>query len=447
MFKTKSGKIIDIEELTWDKTRSLLKNIAPELVTIIDKIAPSNEYTFFRAKYPFGTKIINKEQTFLPLKDGSTISFNDESLPDELSKKLGYNPTSHTPIGIVLDKNSEFYLSTKDRILPYVVVKPGNIFGTTRVLENINKVNNANLSFFLWELTSGVRSIFFLPKISDKGAHTKLQKQFGLVTEVPKTNKDHWRVFRDLCNKLNPDWHSKFLFFSNKWIESLKLPEFSELYTYFLKENFQSYQFWRNYPSWQIAFDIIEKDKYIVASSYVLNTVKHLFMIATGEALSFKPAIDENSAPIKFLQEIYVNSYGLNGHAPIIMHVDSFNLQGSEPIYYSLNYPTLLQHNEHTFKGKSFIGLVDEVRLSAARYKKGINENSMAKATSLYNASLNVEFDYYHLTPEQYPHLKSSELMPIEDNRFMYNKGNGEFSNHSSFVVACIKISKKSSTD
>lgn len=443
MFKTSTGQIIDVEEITWKQASELLRPIAPELTAIIDRISPSDEYTLFRAKYPFGVKVIDKHKTFLPLKDSGLISFNNKSLPTILSEKLGYNPTFQNPMGIVLDKRSEFYFSTDRRIIPYAVIKPGDVFGTGRILENLSVNPLPDSSFFLWELTSGVRNIFMLPKISRETSYRSLKQYCGLESRMPQNYSEHWGVFGEICDKLKPDWHSEFLFFSNKWIESLKLPEFSELYIFLLHESYTSYRFWRNLPSWQIALNIVENLKGVINSSpYLLNTAKHLFMIASGDAVGFRPATDENFAPVKFLQDLYVNIYNIEENMPTIMHADHFSFGSGDPIYYSLNHPTLIQNYTSDHSNKSLLSLLGELQYIMGRYKAGIHDSEVAQATSLYNITKNIEFTYYHSSPEKYTTIKSCSAIPAEDKRFLYKSKNKkwEFAKNGAFVKSCIKI-------
>jgi hypothetical protein len=442
MLKTIDGEILDVEVLYWDQARLILNKMDPELVKIIDELSPSKDYRFYKAKYPFGTKILDKNLSYLPLKNGKTISFNSDKLSKTMIKDLSYDPAKSNPVAMVLDKQSEIYLSINQRNMPYQTVVPGDLIGLSRIIDNCEPSlvdSFSHLSFFRWELTSGARSLFMLPKITENIHHAKLKKMYGLSQDKPDTYQDHWSIFSEIAAKTQDSWCSEFLFFATKWFKNLKDPAWAKLYCYFLKKNNLSYNYWRNLLSWQITFNVIEQNKNLRYSAYTLDTIKHLFAIADGNFLGFRPAIDENSAPIKTFQKAYLEGYVLKEHCPIIIEPSRFSLDNS--VYYSLNYPTLVQCDPETFKGKSLINLLDELQHVTKKYQMGIRDDVLAKHTSLHQVSQAIDFSYYHNTPENYTDIKNNIVIPEEDQRFICETG--AFPNHSPFLKGCIKISAK----
>src|ERR1700677_4390402 len=129
MLKNNDEKLIDLDELTWKEARIFLLEHNSDLVRIIDAISPGDDYKMYKARYRFGAKIVDKTEAYLPLMNGQTISFNDPSLPKTLIDNLGYNPITGNPVGILLKKKAEFYLSVGQGILPYTVMEPGHVFG------------------------------------------------------------------------------------------------------------------------------------------------------------------------------------------------------------------------------------------------------------------------------------------------------------------------------
>lgn len=444
MLKLNDGKLLSLEMLTWEQARSILTPLDPELVRIIDKISPGKDFKFYKAKYPFGTKILDKNVAYLPLQNGETIPFNSDLLPASLAKDLAYDSDKSNPVGMVLNKSSEFYLSTNQRPMPYQTVVPGDMFGLSRIIDNHETTSAdefSHLSFFRWELTSGARSLFMLPKITDNIRHTKLKNLYNLTQDKPETYQDHWNIFREIAAKTEDPWYSEFLFFSTQWFSKLKDPAWAELYCYFLRKNNLSYGYWRNLLSWQITFNGIEQNKNLRYSSYTLDTIKHLLAIACGVFPGFSPATNEDSAPIQLLQEAYTSGYNLKDQCPIIMEPSKLSLINKLPVYYSTLYPTLVQCDPDTFKDKSFIRLLDQVQHVTEKYLAGIQEDVLAKFTSLYNVSKIVDFSYYHDNPNHYTNIKSNLLIPEEDDRFTCPTG--QFPNHSQFLKSCIKIKYK----
>lgn len=443
MTVNKDKYIIDVDELTWKEARLLLIECNPLLVKIIDFLSPSDDYKLYKARYRFGTKIFDKSESYLPLVNGGTISFNNDLLPDYIKKNLRYNPQTGNPVGIVTKRNSEFFLTTNQGILPYSVMRPGHIFGLSRVLDalDMQHVKEKQLSPFLWELTAGVRSTFFLPKITENISHNKIKKKYNLTMLKPQSLSDHWTIFKDIANQCNSSWRAEILFFSNNWFEKLTDSSWLKLYCFFLQNNRLSYEFWNAYISWQITFNTIEQSKNMHFSTYTLNTARHLFAIAAGSLPAFRPAINDDSAPIKLIQNIYISDYGLTEYCPIIMEPTNYNSAIDSPVYYSLNYPTLVQSDSANQKGLSIISMLDELRLVLAKYKEGLKYNSLAQETSLYKTAKNTNFSFYHHEPYGYDNVHNVIQLKEYDSRFKTKGLLCTFPQYAPFLRGCVKIS------
>ena len=445
MFKTKDNRLLDVEEFTWAQARILLLPLLPELVAIIDEISPGKEFKLYLAKYPYGVKIIDKAQSYLPLYGShETVSFNDPQLPFALSKNLSYDSVTSNPVGIALKNSSEFHISVGSRVMPYAVVEPGSMFGLARIIDNIetSSANFAHLSFFRWELTSGARSLILLPNVSETIHHNRLKKYSGSEREKPKDCQEHFYVCRDLAHTKKHPWRSELLFLSNNWFEKLKDPAWSSLYCYFLRNDRSAYAFWRNILSWNISFNLIEQMYNLRYSSYALDMTRHLFAVTVGGLPGFVPLNDNRLGPINFFQESYVNGYGLKNIWPTIMGPAHFSATKNESVYCSLTYPTLAQCDPNAFTGRSLITLIDQIQHIEKKYTVGLQTDELARSTSLAMAPQMAEFLYYHSNPGHYSNIKPNILLPTEDERFLYG-GKGEFAKQNSFLRSCVKISPR----
>jgi len=288
-------------------------------------------------------------------------------------------------------------------------------------------------------LTSGVRSTFMLPSVTDTANHNQLAKRYGLLADKPQGLKDHWAIFKELAEKQNCDWRSEFMYFSNNWFKNLEDPAWMKLYNYFLKSNRLAYEFWRNFLSWQITFDQVEQSKNMKYSSYTLDTAKHLFAIAVGSLPGFRPATDESSLPRTLIQEAYLKGYGLKEYWPVIIEPAHFSLANRQPIYYSANHPSLFQSDPNP--PKTIISFLDEVIRVVEKYKDGISNDKFATATSLYKTARHVDFSFYHDRPKGYKNMHDVMLLPAEDPRFQPEKRRGKFPKFAHFLTGCIKIS------
>lgn len=443
MFQTNNGKFIDIEELNWEEASSILRPLNAELVDIIDQLSPDNEYKLYKAKYHFGSKIIDNGRYQLPLTNGRTVAFNSSSLPKQLYNNLSYDFLTQRPFGIVINKKAELYLSLESRIIPHSVFTPGKLFGVSQLLDNINiKFGNryAKQSYLMWEMTAGCRSLLMLPKINDKLMHKRLIDAYNISKPTPLSYQDHWSIFRDIAIKQRSNWRLEVLFFCNKWLDSITDPAWSKLYNYLLNYDRSTNLTLRDDFGWQIMFNDIEIEKNLKFPPYTLYTAKHLFNIASGIFPGFKPATNEAAAPIKLIQDAYINEYKLS-YVPIIMELDHIDYMRNikQPVYYSVNYPTLPNYNLHALKHKSLINVICEIQYAINTYQKMVKEGFLADSICLNTDDLMVDFAYYHTESDGSFGIKNSLSLATEDPRFMANS-DAEFPNHGAFLKGCIKI-------
>ena len=233
-----------------------------------------------------------------------------------------------------------------------------------------------------------------------------------------------------------------FQFFSTKWIKKLGDPECLELFGYLSQVNRYLNRVWHNAPKWTAIFNEIEQDRRIAHySSYAIGTARHLFNMAAGCVPGFIPAIGDGSAPVKLIQDIYLDVYELDDHWPVIMEPAQLS-PGKTALYYSLNYPTLAQHNPTTFKGKSIISLEDDLKYVMERYCSSILVEAEAQSPSLYGVALNTEFSFFHTEPGGHSGIKNNQDIPKEDKNFeCRHAANATFPVHSAFLKGCVRLS------
>src|SRR3990167_11373570 len=117
---------------------------------------------------------------------------------------------------MVLHNALEMFITLEDRVIPFSINKPGNIFGLWRVLDRPNEEKLSHTSVFIWNMTAGARSMFMLPKVSEALAHNKLKQGLGIGIDKPRDLLDHWKVFREIAKQpeFTEDWYVEVLFFS-----------------------------------------------------------------------------------------------------------------------------------------------------------------------------------------------------------------------------------------
>ena len=445
---------IALEKLRWRDVSETFHQLNPRLAALIDAIDPPDECVFYRAQYRYGDRFLDKGNFKVPRTDGSLVSLMDDSADRTLQDHLSYN--MHTnPVMFITKKVMELYVETEDQVIPFLIAKPGKISGLSRLLDTERAQNTlTHTSNFLWDMTAGARSVFILPKISDNVAHTKLLKNFGISTEKPRELKDHWRVFRALARSRefenHSDWRFETLFFSKHWFEHLDDPAWRELKMHWMIDNRRDYAFWHNYITWQLTFSRIKQIKNIKASPHMLDTVKHLFTLACGEAIGFAPNNENLMMPTQQIQQAYLDYYGIN-YDPCIMQPTLLNITDPKPIYYSLQYPTAVEYSPKSSGGTSTINDLDDLILLISKFTKQITQPTLnLENTILENITKQLDLSFYHTNPENYDSILPSNTLPESDLRFntgLVEPGTLEFAKNSTFVKGCVKVDLKMPID
>lgn len=409
---------------------------------------------FFLVNYPFAANIIYNGQVNLPLVNNGNISVNDTSLPEIIRNNLSYSPGIDNPVGILLNKDSEFYLPSDERIVSYPVIKAGQIFGFAHIIDAVMNKNvtttHKKAKASIWNLNAGARTTFILSKISENGSHTNLLKAYRIKIDKPNTYVEHNNVFSMLNTSIDKPWTQSILYFPKQFLEKLKTDnQFSKIYQEMANIHRSGYTIWHtDYAKFESDISyIFQKTNANSFSAYAVNIAKHIYIIIAGGVPGFAPAVNENMLPKKLIEDAYSkeDGYALTEYWPIIMQPQQFN--NKEAIYYSLNLPTLINYNPEAFAGKTSIALLVEVATILCRCQKYILNEFKDQESVLYETAVKAQFSFYHDTPnpEKYGDMiKSSSLLPEEDPRF-YKKG-WNFPFKSQFVRGCIKIEPKKLT-
>ncbi|MCX7122569.1 MAG: hypothetical protein NTV32_02655 [Gammaproteobacteria bacterium] len=428
----------------WQSVRTKVAAQDPHLARLLDALSLDDEYRFYTACYPYGLSILKNSVFYLPGEDYSVISVHD--MPEPIRSDLNYNINANGA-GIIIRNKMEQFVMVEDRIVPFSVYGLGSLLGLTTVLDDLTKQQRFN-DYGLWEITSGARSVFMLPKISDMLSFNKLKKIYQLEAKKPEHYTEHWSVFSEIARKRNCDWTFEVVFFSRKLIEKLKDPACDELKSYFLEYNRQFFGFWRNLFSWQVTFSRIECLRNLKQSAHLLDTAKHLFAVAAGIFPAFQPATDNSFMPRTLIQEIYLNEYGLKDYIPVIMQ-PSLSRPG-EILYSSLGMPISVEYSPKSALSSSNINDLSELMGLLKRYVKELLSRDLDIArTNLYRIVQNNKFDFYHVNSEDRKDIQTVEALIARDPRFIQDArhGNEAFPVHSRFFKGCIALFNEKSID
>src|SRR3989339_588821 len=286
---------LGVEIIDWNDIKNTVFRSNRELYHIINQLQLKKKLHFLKVNYPFGFSIIKDGKI-----DKKYFSEKDYHL---IERELSY---SEIPLGLLLNKVSEVFVHADSRVIPLNILYPGELFGIFETLNFLYGIQNKKA---VWNVSSGVRSIFMLPKINNQIGHLRLKKEFGVKCDAPKNISEHWTVFYELANSdvLNEKWISEVIFFTKDWfneklfnsLEWLKFKDYlcqiSWQQSQFLLENSTSGlgQFLQGnkMPSliWQTLTKAMIKRKIKPPRPYIIDTVKYLFAIAKGIGIAFVP--------------------------------------------------------------------------------------------------------------------------------------------------------------
>jgi len=436
-------KSFNIQEMNWEQAREGVKQVSPHLFNVIESLDPNNTLTIIKARYPYGAKIYDEGKLHLPHISGKTIPTDSAEFDDNFKEKLLY---SKIPLSLPLNKACEVFIKIEDRAIPLRIISPGGLFGLFEVTAMLSElpINPA------WSISSGARSIFMLPKISNTLGYNRLRKKLNMPLNVPRGLEDHWSIFTLLANHPSyaDHWYTDVLFFTADWFKrSLFDQQWAPFYNYLFREkNIQSY-----YNRDDVAFNPIWQNfiyaigrRNLRPRPYILDTAKQLVAIASGMAPGFCPAdSSEVLAPTKILQDLYVESYGLKNYLPTIMHAHIL-MKGQKmcPVYYSLAYP-ILQEGLPVFKSHpDVISDEREIKLLLMTLEAAaeLGKFKLLDANFLHQR----KFEFFHNVSDIFNEIIPSQKIPEGDPSLEKDKErfpDREFCATSPFLSGCIQIS------
>lgn len=439
----------NFRRIYWDEARCHVVKSNPEFANLIDELTPGKELYFYLAKYPYGVDIIEKGPFKIPLKGKNQyININDPQVPKTVFDDLGYNDLNH-PVIMVLQGAMEMFLKPQDRIIPFAVAQKGTLFGLWKVLDQDYGFSHC-LHLNNWGVTTGARSIFMLPKISEARSHNRLSKHFEIDVNKPMTLANHWQVFSEISQSSGNknQWTTECLLFPKHWFENLQTDKWAKLHRYLLNRLWEGSSFWRNRFTWGFALSQIETKLGIKPTGFIRDIAKHLFAVATGNIPAFSTALNDELAPISLVQEAYVDIYRLN-YAPIIMQPTYFSIEdSSEPVYFSLQYNTSL---ELSLKSAYKTSAIEDLYQLYSLMNKYLSELTSDESQVLASPLLQLRsllLSYFHNEIDGYQSFQNISNLTQSDKNF--KEISKRFNNlpapeSASFFKGCIRLSEANS--
>lgn len=334
-----------IEITKWQDVRRQVYSHNPHLCQLIDEIDPTGALDAFPiAHYSFGEMLIQRGKSYI--HPDVSASSSAERVPEAYRSLLGY---AHVPLSLLLNKACEIFIEIGRNVVPQTVLMPGSIFGAYESLVQ----KGAQVYPQAWCLSAGVRTLFFLPSINDNNNHKRLAKHYRLSEQSPpKSLFEHWHLFKSILRSHEEarSWHCDVLLFPKLWYDHIlnsNAPAWLKLKNYLLKQAFHGLQ---SLYCRSGLIDLHNRITHIVSekrfntSHYCIDTIKHIMAIQSGNVPGFQFADDQEiKAPTKAIQVAYLEHYHLKNYLPVIMVPGAWQAeQIKNPVYYSLNLPTLV---------------------------------------------------------------------------------------------------------
>ena len=435
-----------LKKTTWKEVKKDAEAVNPALAKIINKLPLGPEHWLVKASYPYGSLVMKRSLLLLPNDRGEIVELTDSSIAGEIRAALDYNLKSN-PVSLVLKNSFEIYLPLEDRTIPLSgLIVPGTAFGAWRMLNPGKSENPA----FIWDMTSGARSVFMLPKITESSKHNILKNRYDLMESVPRSLIQHWDIFRELGSHelFRQKWDAEILYFTHAWFKDLDDPNWADFYNYFKKSSWGASEFSRNQTIYNLIFSLILSEYEGKPSAYAMDTAKYIIHVAMGALPGLAPARDNLAGPFEEIQRIYTEEYGLS-YAPIILQPSLFDMynEGATPVYYSLNFPNALEFKPNSRARLNLATDLRELKYLLSRYEKELLSNKFnIEATALGDVFKKVRFDYFHSGSGISGPIKDSTEMLENDLSLRKPLSGKEYTEHPNkvpFLNGCIRISLK----
>lgn len=436
---------IQYKACTWGAVREQVYAINPQFCAIVDALSPGSEFTLYKVSYPYGSKILENGDLCLPVQD-KMVSLRQADISPTVKKDLGYNLYSN-PVSMVLNHAAEMYIPLEDRVIPYAILRAGDIFGLGPVFDGL--ISHCP-PLFLWDMTAGARSVTMLSKISDTISHRRLIQAFQLNSSRPKNLLDHWSVFTELANnpKLGDPWETELLFFSRSWIDKLEDTAWIELRDYLRELAWKNSAYWRNQYASNLIWTHIQREEGLKPSPFIADIVKHLFAIGVSALPGFAPATDNTLGPFDRIQQAYFDVYRMKEYPPIIMQPEYFLPQENNCVYSSMQFLSAMELSPKSNDRSSTIADLYSIQSLVKKYLRGILEGAFNVAGSrLHTMATHLNYHFYHSNAGEYPGIMSSSDIPLHDPRFaqiLKQYPEASFPITGSFLRGCIGISATS---
>ncbi|MFN3234403.1 MAG: hypothetical protein ACE365_03170 [Gammaproteobacteria bacterium] len=433
--------IPSIEKCYWEGVRDRVKKINRTLFDIIEQISPSERLFLYKIRYPYGQKITKFGTLMIPDSEQSFIPITSPQAPRGIQSQLTYCPT---PLILQLSNKAEVFLDLEERTIPLNVIQPGDLYG---LFESIIKMTNCPMRP-IWDVSSGMRSTFMLPRVTDKHRHFKLKLAYNAPSRPPHNLTNHWPIFKAIAKQeqSNP-WFTEILVFPKLWLKERDDDiNWLKFQNYLLSASWRQSQFMRITDELDLLWENFSAaigQKHLNPNVYIVDTIKHIVQLANGTVPGFKPINnDPHALPAQMIEHAYCEQYGLSEYLPTI--IGPYKID-NDPLYYSMSFPTLREGSPSIRRSTNTINEIREVKYLINIFIDTLKQSNMTPDTLTFSRLKKMKFEYFHDCKDQQGDVSSNKKELSHDKNLLatshkYTCGKA-FSMKSPFLRGCIRLS------
>jgi hypothetical protein len=428
-----------IRRVYWAEAKLIIERAYPEFYQILAGLDGIEESYYYVASYGFGDYVGITTACRVPNNDGDIVSITDSTVEKAVQRDLLYGAYS-APLGMIIKNCLEWHhIDGTGRLLPDAVQGEGTIFNIRIIFNEAKTIGNNYLS-----ATAGSLSAAMLSNIGCRHKHTILRRELNLDEVEPKSPYEHYTVFKDIVEKTNDDWSAEILFFPESFIKRIQGDERWLKLKYFFSESYRRIvmESWPEIFSEELLLSAKRINR-LRPTPYFIDTAKYIFRIFTGAALGLAPAVDESCFPLKTIQTVYRDIYGLP-YTPTVMVPQLLN-KNNKRVYYPMIYPITKIDAFRTHVSRSAYKELEQIKdLLKAYQTEFMEKDNECYGSPLYEACRRTSLSYYHFRGQRGGKILSSKQVIEDDPRFGFTYARpGDFPYDAKLFRGCICVTQQ----
>ncbi len=336
-----------------------IEGINPKLARILKSISKKeNEGTIIKSEFSFGESIFEKGSTRL------------SDSPEDIGFLL------------IVDRGAEVFIEGKKQTTPIAALQTGQIFSLN------NEYHLSPLPPQLLNMTAGARSIFLYPIISNFERHNKMFRYYNFDHAIPAPHltSNQWHMFKGIAEANNSSWRTTILFFGNEWLNGDTV-EHHQLRDYLRDSNVPNTSF---YPK-KMAFELLVSQAIdqlnFKPDPFLADNLKHVFAIANHFLPGHVFADDEQFAPIKMIQDAFMEQYKLS-YAPNIL-IPGYATD-ERVCYHSIQDSMMIEYAPQQRKKSSHLTQLRELARVFEQTKNFFEKNYQPELAEFFDTKLEI---------------------------------------------------------